>query len=332
MNVNTDVVNTRTGVGAAIGGAIGFVLGGPAGAGVGAVIGGGIAHASGPSSGGTMTARRKVIYTKAMETVQDPTELRKLADAFAGEGLRDEATMLRKRADLRSLPQDRREKRRVFFRKAMACDNPDAILEVALAFQKEGAFDAAKTLKEHADAVRAAHLAGRSASPMKGGSVSGFADKLGKALIHFGPDSAQAKMAARNLIQARGKQPTDALVAEVIRVASDALKLAAPEAASPAAPIQVDTTNGGVNAVAPDTGAVEPTVVGVPAGPVEEPVVAAGTTPVEAQIENAQLEAAVPPPPDGIVAGEPSALMAGEPSAPAADESAAPALGEGEGA
>jgi hypothetical protein len=307
--MNQEVVTTRTGVGAAIGGVIGFVLGGPAGAGVGALVGGGIAHASGKDSGGgTMTARRKVIYTKAMESVQDSTELRKLADAFAGEGLREEATMLRKRADLRSLPEDRREKRRIFFRKAMACDNPAIILEVAEAFQREGAYDAAKSLKEHAEAVRAAHLAGKSTTPMSGGSVSAFADKLGKALIHFGPDSAQAKMAAKNLIQARGKKPTDALVAEVIRVATEALKLEVPVAAAPSAPIQVDATNGGANAVR-DTGAIEPTVAGPPAGPVEKQVIGDGAPPVEAQIETAAVDAAVPQPEGeapqtGLLAGE----------------------------
>jgi hypothetical protein len=296
--MNAEVVNTRTGVGVGLGAAVGFLFGGPMGAGIGALLGGGIAHASESPSKGVMTAKRKLIYTRAMETIKDPGELTKLADAFESEGLPVEATMLRKRAKLRDLPQDTREKRRGFFRKAMASDNPDVITQVAAAFEAEGAIDAAKSLKDHAVAVRAAHAAGKSAKPLTGGTQAQFADKLAKAIIHFGPSSVQAIAAAKNLIQARGKTPSDALAAEVVQVATNALKISAPEAdADPPKPINIDATANGaagngvddsvaledveVSTAPPvvDTGAPEPAVVGHAAAPVEPPAIPPGVSP-----------------------------------------------------
>jgi hypothetical protein len=303
----TDMVTTRTGVGAGIGAAVGFLFGGPMGAGIGALLGGGIAHASDSPSKGVMTAKRKLIYTRAMETIKDPTELVKLADAFESEGLPVEGGMLRKRAKLRDLPQDTREKRRGYFRKAMASDNPDVITQVAAAFESEGAIDAAKSLKDHAVAVRAAHAAGKSAKPLTGGTQAQFADKLAKAIIHFGPSSVQAIAAAKNLIQARGKTPSDALAAEVVRVAANALKVAAPDAdGDPSKPINIDATatgaaGGGIDdSVAPETveadagdavpaaapaistGAREAAVVGNAAAPVEPPAIPPGEHPAVA--------------------------------------------------
>lgn len=238
--MNKDVVNTKTGVGVVVGGTLGFLFAGPIGAGIGALVGGGVAHSTGSSQKGQMTPRRKMIFGRAMESIKDPAELEKLAAAFHGEGLVQEAAQLRKRAKLRTLPQDAKEKRRAAFRKAMASDNPDLISQVGAAFQGEGAFDAAKALNEHADAVRAAHMAGKSARPLTGGSQAQFADKLAKAIIHFGPSSNQARMAAGNLVAARGKKATPELVSEVIRVAAEALKVEAPEAPAPESPVTID--------------------------------------------------------------------------------------------
>ena len=288
--MNTDLMTARTGVGAGIGGVLGFVFAGPMGAAIGALVGGGVAHAKGPSEKGVMTARRKLIFSRAMESIKDPAELNKLADAFHGEGLPNEASQLRKRARLRELPQDAKEKRRAAFRKAMASDNPDLISKVGDAFSGEGAFDAAKALKDHADAVRAAHAAGKSARPLTGGSQAQFADKLAKAIIHFGSASAQARAAAGNLVAARGKTPSPELVAEVIRVAAEALKVEAPEAqGAPENPItieeappapEVDATPisepSQVDAATVGSTAKEETAVGAPAGPIEAEVVSAG--------------------------------------------------------
>jgi hypothetical protein len=298
--MSQDIVNSRTGVGAGVGAVAGFMLGGPVGAAIGALVGGGVAHVSSDPQKGVMTPKRKLIYTRAMESISSPDDLRKLADAFHGEGLTAEATMLRKRAALRELPKSTAEERRKVFRKAMASDKVEAILQVALLFEQQGAIDAAKALRDHADAVTAAHKAGKSAKPMAGGSQSQFADKLGKAIIHFGPESTQALMAAKNLIQARGRPPTDALAKEVIRVAAEALKAQAPKAEGPPPEegIAIDATETAADAIAESPGAgaatapaaavsqgpgadapIEPTKLGDPAPMIEPPVIVHGEPP-----------------------------------------------------
>lgn len=298
--MSKEIVNTRTGVGVGIGALFGFMFAGPIGAGVGGLIGGSVAHAS-DGQRGVMTARRRIIYQRAMERVSNPADLHKVADAFAGEGLHVEAAALRQRAKLRAEPKETQEKRRAYFRKAMCSDNPDKIREIAKAFEMVAASDAAKTLYEHADAVAAAHAAGGGAKPLAANSQSNFADKLGRAIVHFGPASQQAQSAAANLIRARGKKPTSQLVAEVIRIASEALKVPAPAPAPSAAPVVIPTDEG----APPDTSAVattdaapadaapaegsepgdpksdtdgnppEPTVVGPPAPAVEPPAAVA---------------------------------------------------------
>lgn len=255
--MDKDLVTTRTGVGAAIGGVFGFMFAGPIGAGIGALVGGGVARTTADTQKGQLTPRRKLIFSRAMESIKDPIELQKLADAFHGEDLTVEAEALHKRALLRKLPTDAKEKRKAAFRKAMASDNPDLISAVGDAFQGEGALDAAKALKDHADAVRAAHMAGKSAKPMTGGSQEQFATKLAKAIIHFGPNSKQAVAAAGNLVQARGKTPTKQLVVEVIRVAAEALKVDAPAAeGAPENPIVIEEAPQEVDAT-PVEGAAE---------------------------------------------------------------------------
>ncbi len=293
-----NLLTARTVSGSAIGAGLGFLFGGPAGAAIGALLGGGVAHSSSDAQKGVMTPKRRLIFERAMERVKDPAQLESLAAAFHGEGFPGEASLLRKRAKLRSLDPGTKEKRRVAFRKAMACDNPDVILQIALAFQNEGAFDAAQTLRDHAEAVQAAHAAGKTCKPMVGGSVEQFADKLSKAIHHFGPRSPQAASAAKNLILARGKQPTDDLVKNVLDIAAKALEVEAPKAKGPPSkPITIDT-DGAKRPASPDEeeadAAADANAPVVAAGQEEEPVLGATPRPIEP--EQPAASAAVPPP------------------------------------
>jgi len=304
----TEVLTARTGVGLGLGALLGLVFGGPWGAGIGALLGGGIAHSTGlEEPKGVMTPKRQLIFTRAMESIKNPDDLLALAAAFAGEGLNGHASLLTKRANLRRLPAEVKARRRDIYRRAMTSDNADAIDEVAMAFANEGAIDAARNLRDHAIAVRAAHAAGKSASPQPIQAISLFADKLAKALIHFGPNSGQVRSAAANLIRAQGKQVNPEIVSATIGAAMQALGIqpqqtaattpqteetAQPEEEAPAedAPVEeaavVDGAPSGAS-TAP-MGAVEPTVVGPPAAPVEPPagtVVAAGEAEASAEAE-----------------------------------------------
>jgi len=178
--------------------------------------------------------------------------------------------MLYERAALREEPPEVQEKRRAAFRKAMASDNDEVITQVANAFASKGALGAARTLFEHAAAVRAAHSAGKNAKPQDARAISVWADRLAKALMHFGPKSPHARSAARNMIRAQGREPTEASVQELVALAADAIKPPQPEApASPPAAMPEAKT--------PKEG----TVLGPPAPPIEPVVVEDGGEEVE---------------------------------------------------
>ena len=81
-------------------------------------------------------------------------QYRELAEAFDQGGWTVEAALLRKRAVLRELPEDLRKKRADLFRKGLGSLDPEAVEELAAAFEEEGATGSAKTLREHAIAIR----------------------------------------------------------------------------------------------------------------------------------------------------------------------------------
>jgi hypothetical protein len=296
----------KTGAGAGIGATIGFFTGfGPIGAGIGALIGGVVAaRLSKPS--GEMTPRRRLIYTRAMESIKTPADLNTLADSFAGEGLHTEANMLRKRASLRSLPPQLAESRRVILRKAMASDNVQAIRDIASQFANQGSTDAAKMLFNHAIAVEAAHLAGASTRPVSMKMLEMFADKLARAIGHFpdvdGAPSRQAMSAAANLIRAQGKLATKDAVLELIDLAKGTLS----EEAAAEAKAATDTTP--VAPAAPATSDIEETTP-VAANPPAAAAVA--STPAAAVVA-----AAIEPAMKVRVANEPAADVEDPPAEP----------------
>ncbi len=229
--MNDKIVNSRTGLGAGIGALAGFVFGGPLGTLIGAVVGGGIAHATNGRKKGEMTPQRKIIFERTLDKVKDPEELRRMAAAFHGEGLVAEANMLTQRAALRELPENIKHARREVFRNAMTSEKPDEIAHLADVYAQYGALNSAKALHDHAEAVRVVLAAGKSLKPTDPKIIEGFADKLARAVIGFGPGSVQASSAARNLIRAQGRQVTDQNVIDIIATAVEATQLKTPEKA-----------------------------------------------------------------------------------------------------
>lgn len=249
----TQILNTKTGVGAGLGGALGFFfMGGPVGGALGALVGGlvgnaasrGVAGFSSEPAQKMMTPKMRAIYVRAVERMADPQSLRNMADAYAKEGFHGEAILLRERANSRELPEAAQEIRREAFRKAMSSDNAPAIENLANEFLRKGCFKTYATLKAHAEAVRAAHAAGESANAQGVELLGAWAQKLSLALKHFGPGSQQARSAARNLIRARGMRATEAGVQETIALAMAAL-VPAPAAGGGAPPAEVAATTGG---------------------------------------------------------------------------------------
>ena len=118
-----------------------------------------------------MTPERKIVYDTAMAQVKEPEKLRALADAFEKEGLLAEAEMLRKRAGLRELPADVKEDRKDAFRRGMSSLDPAAVLNLANAFDKEGATGAADALRKYAATLQAGGKPAGQGLPIPGNAI-----------------------------------------------------------------------------------------------------------------------------------------------------------------
>lgn len=107
-------------------------------------------------SKGVLTKERKEVYESALEHLTDPVALRELAEEFGRQGLGVEATMLRKRADLRGQSAATLKAHREAFRKGMASSDVDGIEVLADAFESMTATGTAAKLRKHAAEVRMA--------------------------------------------------------------------------------------------------------------------------------------------------------------------------------
>ena len=113
---------------------------------------------------GVMTIEREEMYRNALEYLKDPARLEALAVEFTREGLKLQATMLRKRAEWYGRSTDQKATHDAIFAKAMASVNVQGILGVAQAFENMSATLKAKRLRDHAAEVNASELAAISAA------------------------------------------------------------------------------------------------------------------------------------------------------------------------
>lgn len=105
------------------------------------------------AGGATMNGERQIVYETALSKVKDPEKLMSLANTFEGEGLIDQATMLRKRAILRTLPQETKDKRKEIFRAGMSSKKKEGVLKLAAAYEGEGATGSAEALRDYANGL-----------------------------------------------------------------------------------------------------------------------------------------------------------------------------------
>ena len=104
---------------------------------------------------GGLTPERAIVYETALKSCKDAPKLRELAKTFRAEGLEPHAVMLEKRANLRDLPPASKAARREAFKKGMTSQNPQAIANLADAFDHEGATGAADHLRMYASGLAA---------------------------------------------------------------------------------------------------------------------------------------------------------------------------------
>ncbi len=110
---------------------------------------------AGTQNYGVLTPDRELIYNRAMNNLQDPVKLRKLAEGFKSQGLKPQADMLEKRAGLRELPRDVKNERRAVFKKLMQSEDIKKILEAAQVFEEQSATGSALHLRERAASLQA---------------------------------------------------------------------------------------------------------------------------------------------------------------------------------
>jgi hypothetical protein len=121
---------------------------------------------AGKAKKGELTAERKAIFQAALETLEDSGKLRELADVFATEGLTVQADLLKKRANLRELPETIKRARHEAFLKAMSASDPAKVEEIALLFENEGAIGASNALRGYSAGLRAGTAAPYVAPPV----------------------------------------------------------------------------------------------------------------------------------------------------------------------
>jgi hypothetical protein len=103
---------------------------------------------------GEMTPERLKIFNAAISgALKDPASLDKLASAFSGEGLHEQAKILRQRASLKRLPMNIKQARAEVWRRAIQSKNKVGILKVAAAYDREGCTSAAMRLREIASGL-----------------------------------------------------------------------------------------------------------------------------------------------------------------------------------
>lgn len=101
-----------------------------------------------------MSDEQAKIYRAALSgALKDPVKLRKLSDAFAGEGFIPQAKLLRQRAALRELPEATKHRRRQIFRDALKSKNKPAVLNLAQAYEGQGCTNAAARLRDYASGL-----------------------------------------------------------------------------------------------------------------------------------------------------------------------------------
>lgn len=126
------------------------------------VVGAGVAGLAGlawhrrrKSSPGQMTPEREKVFQTALNETRDPSKLRQLATVFDNLKLKPAADALRKRANLRELPDEVKAARREVMEKALASDDKNKVQKVAVAFEGEGATATAQRLYQHAESLDA---------------------------------------------------------------------------------------------------------------------------------------------------------------------------------
>lgn len=105
-----------------------------------------------------LTPAHRTAFDKAMNVSQSVVGINAVAKAFekhGGAAYLQAASMLRKRAALRGLPEKTKQQNRHIFKMGMKSTRPDAVAKLAGVFERKGATGAAEALRKHATSLTA---------------------------------------------------------------------------------------------------------------------------------------------------------------------------------
>lgn len=102
---------------------------------------------------GEMTDERDRIYRECLSGRVPVDKMREIAAAFEKARCFPQCKMIRKRIALKELPATIQEERKQIFQRAMVSKNKQAILDVARAFEEEGATTSAAKLRRRANSL-----------------------------------------------------------------------------------------------------------------------------------------------------------------------------------
>lgn len=101
------------------------------------------------SKKGQMTPTRQKVFNKVLTDVKEPAKLETMSKAYQKEGLTEQAQILAARAKSAALSPEKKQARRVIFKKGMKLQDPAKVNVLAEAFRKQGAVGAAAALKQY---------------------------------------------------------------------------------------------------------------------------------------------------------------------------------------
>jgi len=102
---------------------------------------------------GKMTPDREKLFQQALRETKDPLKLKALAKEFRSHGLNAPAEMLEKRAALKELPTEIKDKRNAVVTRTLALKDPKIVKTIAASFEGEGCVGLAQKLREYADSL-----------------------------------------------------------------------------------------------------------------------------------------------------------------------------------
>lgn len=97
-----------------------------------------------------LSPEKKKQFEDALRNTKDSAALNTLADSFDKEGMRAEASELRRRASIIDMPAEKKEELRAAYKLGLSAKEPGPVKVLAEKFHKAGFYGSARNLRDYA--------------------------------------------------------------------------------------------------------------------------------------------------------------------------------------